>query len=189
MKISYAKAQKEIKKFYSVIYPNELQSYEPTLSDVIKVYKDIADPNPGEKAYVLADVFNYLAQDPIIIEHKEGKIYMRTELYVDEYEGKKSMSAFIHAIYIREKDKLALNVSFDPEQDAYIDFERKLKSFVPIIKSIANEDLKIIEQYNKLKEKVKNGEYVDTSDILDLYESDSDHIISEKKYEALANNS
>lgn len=70
-------------------------SYEPSQSDVIRIYNQYR-VNTGEIAGVLADVFGWLAQEPIERKYKGGTIYARAEADTEE-------TLVVHYIYDKKK--------------------------------------------------------------------------------------
>lgn len=58
-------------------------SYEPSLSDVKRIYGEYS-LNKGELSAVLSDVFNWLSQEPLMVQYMQGKLYARAEADKDE---------------------------------------------------------------------------------------------------------
>lgn len=65
-------------KFKKKIQKMMSSSYEPSLADSNRIYKEYCI-NEGRISEVLSDVYDWLAQEPICIDYKKGKIYMRCE--------------------------------------------------------------------------------------------------------------
>lgn len=104
--------------------------YEPTLSDVKRIYNEYS-LNKGEIAGVLSDVFGWLAQDVIQCEYKNGKIYARAEVDVEDI-------LVIHFIYINEMDEVFIEQKLGDDEDIT---SATLESYIPDIKRIINDIL------------------------------------------------
>ena len=51
-------------------------SYEPTLADSIRIYKNYC-VNKGEISVILSEVYKWLAQEPLKMEYKDCELYAR----------------------------------------------------------------------------------------------------------------
>ena len=182
-RISYKKALEEIEKFKNKRFPNQLQCYEPTLSDVVRLYQQLANYNPGDKAAVLEEAFGFLAQEPIMTDYREGKLYIRPELssYKNESDkNKRDYCNLIKVLFIREKDKFALDGSYEPDYETF-EYDTKLKYFLSEIKEQLSGPIKLKDLYNKLIEKAKDGYSPDTLDLIDIEEDEYDVITDKEK--------
>lgn len=104
--------------------------YEPTLSDVKKIYNEYS-LNKGEIAGILSDVFGWLAQGAIQDEYKNGKIYARAEVDNEDI-------LVIHFIYVNEKDEVFIEQKLGNDEDIT---NATLESYIPDIKQIIKDIL------------------------------------------------
>ena len=102
-------------------------NYEPSLADSIRIYKEYRI-NKGELAGILSDIYSWLAQKPICVDYKHGKLYMRCEMI-----GSEELFA-IHYIYINAEKNIALENFFSQEDRDITD--SSIKELVPLAKEM-----------------------------------------------------
>jgi len=100
-------------------------NYEPSLADSIRIYKEYRI-NKDELAGILSDIYSWLAQEPICVDYKHGKLYMRCEVI-----GSPDLLA-IHYIYINKEKNIALE-NFFSQGDSDIT-DSSIKELVPLAK-------------------------------------------------------
>lgn len=106
-------------------------SYEPTLADSIRIYREYCI-NKGEVSAILSGVYKWLAQKPFKRDYKAGVIYARCECDVEEI-------LCIHYIYINKKENIVIDDKF-----SYVDneiTEISLEEYIQFIKQCIKEQL------------------------------------------------
>ena len=108
------------------------EKYEPSLTDSIRIYKEYKI-NKGELAAILSEIYAWLAQEPICIDYKHGKLYMRCEMT-------NSAELFaIHYIYINEEEDIALeNFLFKGDNDIT---DSSIRSLVSLVKEVICDEI------------------------------------------------
>jgi len=117
--------KKNLTKFENKIRKMMEGSYEPTQADVVRIYKEYSC-NKDEISAILSEVFGWLSQEPICVEYKQGRIYMRCEATSSEE------LLWIHYFYINEKINLAIE-NFVSQGNEDIT-EKNIKNLVELVK-------------------------------------------------------
>lgn len=102
-------------------------NYEPSLADSIRIYKEYKI-NKGELASILSEIYSWLAQNPICVDYKHGKLYMRCEMLND------SELFFVHYIYVNKEKNITLENYFSQGDSDITD--SSIKELVPLAKEM-----------------------------------------------------
>lgn len=127
-------------KFEKKIQKKMSSSYEPSLADSNRIYKEYCI-NEGRISEVLSDVYDWLAQEPICIDYKKGKIYMRCEA------TNSPDILCVHYFYINEEKNIKIE-DFISDGDGDI-IDSSIKSLTAMVKEAIQEEICIIEDKKK----------------------------------------
>ena len=109
--------------------------YIPSLADSIRIYKEYRE-NKEELAAILSEVYEWLAHEPVCIDYKHGKLYMRCEMQKPEELGNLFV---VHYIYINPEKNVAIENYFS-EGDGDIT-ESPQKELISLAKEMVREDM------------------------------------------------
>ena len=112
-------------------------SYEPTLADSIRIYKNYCI-NKGEISVILSEVYKWLAQEPLKIEYKDCELYARCECDVEEV-------LCVHAIYLSKQQNVAIEDKYSWGDAEITDFA--LKELMQQIKNSIEEEIITLDMY------------------------------------------
>ena len=117
MRITKSRAKQVIKKIMS-------GPYDPTKADTIRIYDYYyCEGNKGKMAGCLMDVYEWLDQEPVCIDHQGGKLYVRFEVCKGD-----SDIFYAHYCYADQAGSLMLEGYVGEEDDELVD--QKLLKYV-----------------------------------------------------------